>query len=168
MKIMQLKTEELTGEFLFEAVRRALRKSYADWCLRVNAMTLADMLDYFKKEYLVLPPALLDDGEPDTRPEQERLHDYLIGSHEPRLSDEDDLVESTEEELWPLCEHLLERYGIEMSMRVAAPSKDNPTKPLRIWWAEPEGRRMVGATAREAILRYYVAIKLGEEVEFTR
>lgn len=167
MKTVQLKAKELSGAYLFEAVRRALRKSYADWCLRVNAMTLADMHDYIKKEFLVPPPAVLENGEPDPRSEQEFLHDYLIDSHEPRLSDENDLVESTEADLWPLCEHILERYGIEMSMRVGFPSQENPFKQLRVWWADPDSLRIEGATPREAILRYYVAVKLGDQVEFT-
>lgn len=145
-----IKTTELTGHALLAAVALALCTSYDDLRRQVWAMDLDRM-----HLYLAAHPEVTVTDE--ARTSERQLRDAILGSHEPLLPGEDDIAMATEEDLWPLCEHLLDRYDIDVSSRYwVAPRR-------KVWLANAESP-VYGATPKEAILRYYVKLKLGDEV----
>lgn len=148
-----LKTIELVDNDLLEAVKLALRTSYAALNSKVNGMSIEQLRAYLAEQY---PNVTLAEEVDVNNPEH--LRDVLLGLHEPLLAGEDDLVEAGEWDLWPLCEHLLDRYNISLSPRVEVGTRH------KVWLADDENLRIPGDTPRNAILRFYVTLKLGHEV----
>ncbi|KVP40020.1 hypothetical protein [Burkholderia ubonensis] len=146
-----LKTIELTGDDLLAAVAKALRKSYADLAILVRDMSLDQLCAHLAKHHPLLDLSEVDTGS------AEQLRDVILSMHEPLLADENDLVQAGEWDLWPLCEHLLDRYVVSLSPRIDVTRH-------KVWLADDDNLRIAGDTPREAILRYYVTIKLGQEV----
>ncbi|KWA83944.1 hypothetical protein WL29_21495 [Burkholderia ubonensis] len=148
-----MKTIELAGTDLLEAVKLALRTSYAALDDKVSKMNIEQLRAYLAKQY---PGVQLADEVDTSNPTH--LRNVLLNLHEPLLAGEDDLVAAGDWDLWPLCEHLLDRYDISLS-----PRREVGTGH-RVWLADDNDLRIAGDSAREAILRYYVTIKLGHEV----
>jgi len=146
-----LNTLELTGDDLLAAVALALRTSYDAFSAEVRQMDFEQL-----QAYLKLHPEINVDDE--ARDSPARLQDLILGSHEPLLPGEEDLRIATEEDLWPLCEYLLDRYDIDLCPRY--PLRTN----RKIWLADEDNLRVSGDSPKQAILRYYVKLKLGAEV----
>ena len=149
MKTIQ--SRELTGDQLLKAVAKALKKSYTELSFDVGAMGLAQLQEYLDKHLDVDLGHGFDDNAADIR-------DAILAHHEPLLPGEDDLREACQEDLWPLCEVLLERYDISLEPRFEVATG------RKLWLADVDGLRVEGSTPREAITRYYVSLKLGTEV----
>lgn len=145
-----IKTVELAGDDLLAAVALALCTSYHDLQRQVLAMDL-DRLHLYLAAH---PEVTVPD---DARTSETQLRDAILGNHEPLLPGEEDLAIATEGDLWPLCEYLLERYDIDVSPRYGV-------APRRKVWVANEESPVYGETAKEAVLRYYVKLKLGDDV----
>lgn len=148
-----LKTTELAGNDLLEAVKLALRTSYAALSSKVSEMSIDQMRAYLAEQY---PDLVLSEEMDDSNPEHWR--NVIRNNHEPLLAGEDDLVEAGEWDLWPLCEHLVDRYNISLSPRVEVGTRH------KVWLADDVNLRIAADSPRDAILRYYVTLKLGHEV----
>lgn len=148
-----IKSRELTNENLLPAVVKALSKSYTELSFEVGAMGLAQLQDYMDKHFDVDLGHGFDDNAQDIR-------DAILAHHESLPSGEDIIREATDEDLWPLCETLIERYDISLESRVDLSTRN------RVWLVDADGLRVFGESPRQAILRYYVLIKLGEEFTF--
>lgn len=146
-----IQARELTGDTLLATVAQALLKSYNELSFEVGAMGLAQLQDYLEKHLEVDLGYGYDDNAEDIR-------EAILGHHESLLPGENDLREATQEDLWPLCEQLLERYDISLESRIEVATG------RKLWLADAEGLRVEGCSPREAILRYYVTLKLGNEV----
>lgn len=146
-----IQARELTGDQLLVAVAQALSKSYTALSFEVLKMGLAQLQDYLEKH----PEVDLGDGYDDNA---EDIREAILGHHEPLLPGENDLREATQEDLWPRCERILERYDISLAPRIEVATG------RKLWLADAEGLRVEGCSPREAILRYYVTLKLGNEV----
>jgi len=146
-----LKTIELAGNDLLTAVAIALRTSYDDLANKVRTMDL-EQLQYYLRAYPEIPV------DEDARTSEERLRDIILGHHEPLLPGEDDLRIATEEDLWPLCEVLLDRYNLDLGPRYRV------GQPRKVWLVDDEDGQVYGDSPKQAILRYYVKLKLGDEV----
>lgn len=140
---------ELSGDNLLTAVGNALRKSYTDLRIKVDAMSTEELrqlaAQQFHGSWLSVAP--------DTQ-----LREAILGAHEPLLPGEYDLAEASEDDLWPLCEQILERYPVSLNPRV------EPGTARKAWLADDKDFRVSGRSPREAILRFYVTLKLGTEV----
>lgn len=146
-----IQTRELTGDQLLNAVAAALQKSYTELSFEIGALGLAQLQDYLEKH----PDVDLGYGYDDN---VEDIRDAILAHHESLLPGENDLREACQEDLWPLCETLLERYDISLEPRVEVATG------RKLWLADVDGLRVEGSTPREAIIRYYVSLKLGNEV----
>lgn len=151
-----LKTKELKDADLLAAVKQALSKSYADLSFKIGAMGLAELQAYLDDH---LDINLLDGGMDDNAGD---LRDAILAHHEPLLPGEDDLQQACDEDLWPLCEHILTNYGYSLGRR----AKFDGGRYTLIWWVEVESEMfcLYGDTPREAVLRCYVMDKIGAEV----
>lgn len=154
MKIIQ--TADLVGDELLAAVAVAVRASYRSLMAEVSSMDLAQLQAYLAQH----PDVVVAVSE---RGCAETLREAIRASHEPLLPDEDDIMEPTQADLWPLCEKLIERYGINLSHITLEPT-ELPNKPNKLWLADDDDFTGAGSSPREAILRLYVTLKLGAEV----
>ena len=145
-----IKSRELTDENLLQATAKAISKSYTELSFEVGAMGLAQLQDYLAKHLDVDLGLGFDDNVQDIR-------DAILAHHEVLTADEDSFRDACVEDLWPLCETLIERYDISIESRI-----DLVTR-ARTWLADADGKRVFGDSPRQAILRYYLLIKLGEE-----
>jgi hypothetical protein len=146
------KSIELEGDHLLAAIVQALRKSYADLSSQVAAMTMSQLRDYLHKHpYVVVDEEACED-------DAEQLRAAILANHEPQMPSEFDLLSVSHDDLWPLCEALIERYDIALAPRIEVASY------RKVWLADDDELQVTGATPREAVLRFYVVTKLGAEV----
>lgn len=152
-----MNTEALVGTHLLEAVKQALIKSYTDLSFKVGELGLPEL-----QAYLEANPAIdlghgFDDNSDDIRA-------AILAHHEQLLPGDSDFREACDEDLWPLCERILENYGYTVGRRVKL---DGRVSKL-VWRVEVESEmfRIYGDTPREGILRCYVKDKLGDQVTF--